>query len=80
MDNPETARLKLVVEKAASDLAEHFDSVRIFVTMPGEPAETNSYETGRGNYYAQLGQVAEWLTIQEQFARNWAIKKDESDT
>lgn len=68
---------KKVVDEAVAKLSEHFDSVRVFVTRHnGGDGETESYETGGGNFYAQLGQITEWVSIQDQFQRNHAIKKD----
>lgn len=66
--------IKAMVELFANQLHEHCDSVRIFVTYPsndGEP-NTHAYTTGKGNFYAQLGQVIEWVTLQEQIQRNSA--------
>lgn len=64
------------VDDARTALMEHFDSVRIFVTRhDGSEANTACYETGGGNFYAQLGQVTEWLAIQDQFQREHAKKK-----
>lgn len=78
--NTITPELREKVKAAVATLSEHFDSVRIFVTLHnGGESETASYETGGGNFYAQLGQVQEWLCIQEQFQKNYAIKKDKED-
>lgn len=53
------------VEAAASALIEHFDSVRIFVTKhDGEKDATGSFTSGKGNFFAQQGQIAEWMLIQ----------------
>jgi hypothetical protein len=58
-------------------LAEHFDSVQVFVTVHnGGKEATRALESGSGNFYARLGQVREWVAIQDQYQRNWAIKKD----
>lgn len=75
--NTITPELREKVDAVVAQLSEHFDSVRIFVTLHngGEEA-TQSYETGGGNFYAQLGQVREWVTIQDQYQKNWAIRKD----
>ena len=54
---------------------EHCESVHVFLTI-NENGASSSYEVGRGNFYATLGQTREWLTIQEQFQRNFAIRKD----
>lgn len=72
---PEEQKL---VDDAVTKLSEHFDSVRIFVTRHSGAAEnTASYENGSGNFYAQLGQVREWLGIQDQYQRQYAKRKDE---
>lgn len=61
-------------------ILEHVDSVRILVTFhDGNKAITSTYDTGGGNFFAQLGQVHEWLCIQEQYQRNHAIKKDQEE-
>lgn len=76
--NTITPELKAKVDDTVAKLSEHFDSVRVFVTLHnGGESETQSYETGGGNFYAQLGQVQEWLSIQDQYQRNWADKKSE---
>ena len=82
MSEPEAdlKALKELVDRHAHQLAEHFDSVQIFVTRQhGEVASTGSYETGVGNFYARFGQVREWLIIQEQYQRNEAIRRDARD-
>lgn len=81
MNTPEEDRLQKLLEEHASALAEHFDSVRIFVTTPSDDGESNTkgIETGRGNFYAQLGQVHEWLIVQDQYQRNWATRNEEKE-
>ncbi len=63
MTDDETKRL---VEKAASELGEHFDSVRIFVTWQAEDNQsiTRSLDISYGNWFASFGQVLEWVEIQ----------------
>lgn len=69
-----------IVREAVHKLMEHYDSVRIFVTRHnGETDETASYESGGGNFFAQLGQINEWKAIQDQYQRNHAIRKDAKD-
>lgn len=70
--------LREMVDRVCRELGEHADSVRIFVTLHSGDGTTNtrSYEAGTGNFYAQLGQVREWIAIQDQYQRNWAIRKD----
>ena len=67
-----------MVEEACRKLGEHFESVHIFVTFPEDDGQgcTGSIDYGVGNHYATLGQIAEWLAIQHQFQKNWAIRKD----
>ncbi len=69
-----------IVDEFRERLLEHFDSVRIFVTRhSGEQDATGSYTTGGGHFYAQLGQVNEWMQIQLQQARNDAHRKDNEE-
>lgn len=66
-----------MVDDVRDKLLEHYDSVRIFVTRhDGNSEDTASYTVGGGNFYAQLGQVAEFLSIQDQHQRNHAIRQD----
>jgi len=73
--------LQKLVDLHVSQLREHVDSVRIFVTTDMEEgrSETVSYDSGKGNFFAQLGQVQEWLCIQQQYQKNWAIAKDKEN-
>lgn len=71
-----------MVEEAAIKLSEHCDSVRVFVTKhacDGTSDTTIAFDAGRGNLHAQLGQIYEWIDIQRQYQRNWAIRQDEKD-
>lgn len=70
---------RALLKKHVQELGEHFDSVRIFATHTDDNHETAAMDDGRGNLYAQLGQIWEWLTIQEQYQRNWAIRQDQKD-
>lgn len=75
----EREQLKKMVEEAVMKLSEHCDLVRIFVTKhacDGATDTTAAIDNGRGNIHAQFGQVDEWLTIQRQYQRNWAIRND----
>ena len=68
------------LEKVADSLSEHFDSVHIFATLPGEgSSQTAGMDAGRGNFYAQTGQIWEWLSMQEQYNRCEAIRRDTKD-
>ncbi len=71
------SQVEEIVNRACAQLAEHFDSVQIFVTRhKGENQVTQNMEVGRGNFYARLGHVREWLCMQDQFTRQHAIRKD----
>lgn len=78
-DSNEAERLQKMVNDAALKLSDHFDSVRIFVTMPSvsEGCATACYSVGEGNFYAQQGQIVEWL--QRQTARVWIDEKKDSN-
>lgn len=60
-----------LVKKFCDDLGEHFDTVRIFVTRHEPEMEdgTITIDRGVGNWYAQYGQVKEWMIIQDERAR-----------
>lgn len=63
-----------LIHKKASEIMEHVDSVRIFVTYhQGEIDSTQAYNYGGGNFYAQRGQITEWLEYQKQSERNQSI-------
>jgi hypothetical protein len=72
-------QIKAMVDLHVSQIREHVDSVRILVTFDEDngKSETSAYDSGLGNFYAQLGQVEEWLQIQKQYQKNWAIRKDD---
>lgn len=77
MNPDEKKQIEEIVDLHVAQLGEHFDSVRIFVTRHrGQDQSTASYDSGSGNFFAQLGQVGEWVAINDQFQRNYAIRKD----
>ena len=66
-----------MVRECKEKLLEHFDTCRIFVSRhDGSKDETAMFDCGGGHFYAQLGQIFEWLEIQRQYQKNWAIRKD----
>lgn len=68
------------IREVVARLMEHYDSVRIFVTRHvGQNDVTESFETGGGNLLAQLGQVQQWLTIQNRYAEHHADKAAKED-
>ena len=78
--NTEQDKIKHLVDDACTRLIEHVDSVQILVTFHTEDGQpTSSYETGRGNFFARLGQVVEWLEMQREYERCEAKRRDETD-
>ena len=67
-----------LVTRIATELSEQFDSVRIFVSRHDGKAGTCRVSIGRGNFYAQYGQIREWLIEQEAIAsRDAEHEKDD---
>ncbi len=77
----EIEQARAMLREYTLKLGEHFESVRIFVTRssPETPSDTQAIDDGTGNFYAQLGQIHEWLAIQDQYQRNWAKSHDNND-
>ena len=66
-----------ILEGTCMRLMEHFDSVRIFVTKHDARAqETSQMTVGRGNLFAQLGQVDVWRVRQDEIVRDGLRKED----
>lgn len=59
------------VELHVARLMEHFDTVRIFCTRQDSDGQglTEAFTSGAGNFYAQKGQVREWLEAGEEEVR-----------
>lgn len=63
-------RDEALLKKAADDLGEFFDSVSIFVTRYEASMDgTVRLHEARGNVYARLGWVGEWVEIERGRAR-----------
>jgi len=70
--------MEKMVEDSADRLMEHFDSVRIFVTVHrGDKESTKGITKGRGNYYAQIGQVREFIIRDDKQTRMEEEKENE---
>lgn len=71
---------RAIVERACAQLSEHFSSVRIFVTRhDGEKDASGAFSYGKGNYYAQEGQIKEWVEMKIEQSRQWQIARDKED-
>jgi len=59
------------LEKALSELGEHYDSAQIFATRheAGTLGGTVRAALGCGNWYARYGQVQEWIVRQDEQTR-----------
>ena len=56
------------IERHVAQLEEHFDSVQIICTGHRD-GKTTSTCSGSGNWYARIGSVREWLTTQDEHAK-----------
>lgn len=75
----EKKRITDTVDRAVEQIGEFVDSCQVFVTLHRDDNKhTMSYERGAGNFYTRQGQVDEWLTMQRQYQRNEAIRRDKN--
>lgn len=74
-----TDDIQLKIEHFAKEMLEHVDAVRIFVSYPGPNNVTKSFNTGLGNYYAQYGQIREWLITQDAITAHEGPREDHDD-
>lgn len=76
----EKDRIKKIVDDCVAKIGEHVDAVQVIVSHHNQDASnTMSYEKGSGNFHTRLGSVQEWIEVQRQHARNWAIRNDNKD-
>lgn len=76
----EKARIKKIVDECVAKIGEHVDAVQVIVSQHSpEVNNTMSYEKGSGNFHTRLGAVSEWVEVQRQYSRCWAIKQDGED-
>lgn len=61
----ERDRIWQMCRKAADELGEHCDSVRIFATFTPGSGKTIPVTTASGNWYASYGQMIEWLAVSD---------------
>jgi hypothetical protein len=57
-----------LVQSHVAQLAEHFDTVQVFVTRVDEGGDTGHVSWGAGNWFARFGHVNHWLARQEAIA------------
>lgn len=64
------------IETFCSSIMEHADSVRVFVTSHDGVADNSyAFSMGKGNFFAQVGQVREWIVRQDQYIKIDACKE-----
>jgi hypothetical protein len=68
------------VKEAAQLLAEHFDSVQIFVSRHEQTTHggTININYGTGNWFARYGQINNWLTREDEYERINSRRKNEN--
>lgn len=65
------------ITSAVELLNEHFDTVHIFCTLHENTEDgTRAFNVGRGNWYARIGHINEWLTEGDENARLSAREKE----
>ena len=57
-----------LVDKAIAMLAEHFDTVQIFITKFDRDT-TSAGTKGSGNFYARRGQIRDWMIREDEIVR-----------
>lgn len=76
----EKQTIKQIVDDCVMKISEHVDAVQIIITHHNtEVGQTMSYEKGRGNIHARIGVASEWVEVQKQYVKNWAIRKDQEE-
>ena len=78
--DPQYDHVAQLIDKAAVDLAEHVESVVIIATSASEknPRMTHMWAKGRGNFYAQVGSIKEWMLRREEETKQnvWSQGED----
>ena len=75
---PEHLEKKLT--DAKNVLMEHFDSCRIFVTLHEDDSKnTGAYTVGGGNFYAQRGNIQEWMNFMDERERIYEQTRHEEN-
>lgn len=67
-----------IIDKHLDELAEHFDSVQIFVTRyePNQEGSTINIHKGIGNWFTRFGFVKSWVIRCEETERVNVRKED----
>jgi len=69
-------QIQALLDKHASELGEHFESVQIIVTThEGSEGISGMASSGAGSFHARLGAVREWSIAQDQYVRTRADKE-----
>lgn len=65
-----------LTEEYLNKVSEFTDSVRVFATITEEANVTHSFNVGRGNYYAQRGNILEWMNVQDERERKMVREEE----
>jgi hypothetical protein len=58
-----------LLDRAITMLSEHFDNIQILASSIDENGDTLSFQRGRGNWHARLGQMRAFLICQDESYR-----------
>lgn len=73
--------IKKIVDECVTRIGEHVDAVQVIVSHHNtDTNNTMSYEKGSGNFHTRLGVIVEWVEVQRQYERSWAIRKEKEDS
>ena len=69
------------VERFLHEIGEHTQSARVFLTYPTEDGKPHyaGYTNGCGNFFAQKGQITDWVIRQEEYVREDARRQSDDD-
>lgn len=76
----EKANIKKIVDECVARIGEHVDAVQVILTHHNSDVNhTMTYEKGSVNFHARLGAISEWMEVQRQYSKNWAIRLESED-
>lgn len=79
-DDESTADAQAIVDRHVEQLAEHFESVHVFVNRhDGSRGETLCVNRHAGPWFSRYGQIREWILWEEEAVRAAARAKYEED-
>jgi len=61
-----------MLERIVQQLGEHYENVRIFANTSTSDGKIIRATQGAGNFFAQYGQIREWLIHMDEYAKQEA--------